>query len=275
MKFDREEIKDLSQKKLLFRIIDSNERIGNNNLKCIEDVSGLSYLYAMFYDYEIKKEPNVFEMGFEDYIRIIMSSDKINGIAIDIGEDFLYVKRFDLRWFMIMSEEEKYLKDESDMDKMYKRHLENIRYLWLNKKYKDIEDYLRLIEVKYCTHASELNYYYGKIYEIMGYSMRAEQAYRKAVKSEGENIWLFYQLAMFYHRMGEADKEWNTCKTAYKQFCYLYTDNVYNEFIEKIVNMLLINTKCGWLDRKIYLGFIRRIRRAQQFLELNAYLVLD
>ena len=276
MKIDREEIKELSQKKLLFWLIDTDKKINHENLKIVQDEKGDNYFYTMFYDTDIKKEPNVVELNYDNYIRLIMFSDKISGIAIDIKEEVLYINRRDFRWFMIMKEEEKYLKIESDIEKMYNRHLENIRMLWLYEKYKDIEDYLTLIDRKYEIHSSELNYYYGKLYETMGYIVKAEQFYRNAVKQEGNNFWLFYQLALYYNRNGVHDKEWTTCRAAYKQFHNLcYGNNVYDKSMTEMLHMMLNNPKCKVLSKKMYMRFIKKMQFANQKFEYQEYSILN
>ena len=282
MKFEQSDLLGLHEKRVIFKLNDINGKINSENLECIRDQQGDSFILGKFYDMYGDKANGEVELEYEQYIKIVMDSDNIDGIAIDLKDAHVYINRKEIRWLLLKKEEEKYFNSmkiedmEYDKAKVYAKHMENIRFLWLSHKYRDIEDYLSLIEEQYGEYECEFNYYYGRLCEARGYTVKAEKFYRNAVKLEPDNFWLFHQLALYYNRTKEINKEWITCKTAYVNFVDACgRDIIYSESIEGIINLMIVHKKCSKIRKKIYKRYIDKMHHADKQLNEKKYLVLD
>lgn len=292
---EKEEFFNTVKEELYFKVRAATSQTESEEVLRIKTKENCYFLSAYTqHDDLIESNFSIKKMSFEEYVEVIFESTDTDGVAINVEGEYILYDHVYLRWLQINRDWENFLctlGDEECVDgdirekrieeyhqEKYIYHLNNVKKMWKLAAYEKAYNILNLLGQVYPQKGSETLYYCGMICEKVGNMSAAEQLYRKAVREEEYNYWLYYRLALFYGRIGKRDLEWQVYKTAYTHHRFyknIDEEQHKNDGIQYILTQLIQSeyTKKKRLQRFVYRKYAKEIN--QKYKDLPVFKSYD
>ena len=280
MIFENDDLGKITALKLCFKLFNADEGFVNDNVKTIKTKDNKFYFSTFVgIDTNVKKESPVKELSFHEYIDIVLENENIEGIAIYFNGDYLFVDSYQLRWLKIKNDEDAYIQNLNELklrddditqkiekyrEETFKMHLQNIKEIWIKKKYEEVYRYFIVLGDLYRNNIGEIFYYIARLSEDVGNLENAERYYKKAIREEEESYWLYYKLGLFYKRNSLYNKAIKVYNSAYnKERFYGFEKKSLDDGFIDIMNELIENADKSKqkIRKRVYVRFLDEIKQ--------------